>query len=128
MKKIFVLTPFILLALVLLLSVPCDKYLSCTGSLSGVLSYPGQWFVILIPLSLFALVLKDEKHKYWLKFTGVFFVVSMILVYLMPEYDPGIVSMDRELTNWFLAGVYSFVSLIYFVVQLIKSRKSNNNV
>jgi hypothetical protein len=44
-------------------------------------------------------------------------------VYLMPEYDPGIVSIDRELTNWFFAGVYTFISVIYFIVQFVKKRR-----
>lgn len=125
MKKKFIIFPVFLLILVLLLSMPCDKYLSCSGDLSSILGYPGQWFFLLIFMSLFALVLNNEKHKYWLKFTGIFFVVSMVLVYLMPEYDPGIVSMDRELTNWFLAGLYSFASVVYFIVQFIKSRRSS---
>lgn len=115
----------VLLAISLLLFLPCDKDLYCEGMLSNTIQYPFVWFIVLIPLSLLALVLNNEKHKYWLKFTGIFFVISMVLVYLMPEYDPGIVSMDRELTNWSLAGIYSFVSIIYFIRQFIKSRNKS---
>jgi hypothetical protein len=125
MKKKFVLLPFLLVFLTLILSLPCHGNLVCTGVAMDYLEYPFFWFILLIPLSLLALVLKDEKHRYWLKFTGIFFIVSMVLVYLMPEYDPGIVSMDRELTNWFLAGIYSFVSIVYFIVQFVKSRRSS---
>lgn len=124
MKIKSVLLVFILLVSSFLLFLPCDSDLYCEGRFSNLVQYPFVWFILLIPLSLFALVLNNEKHRYWLKLTGVFFVVSMILVYLMPEYDPGIVSMDRELTNWFLAGIYSFVSVIYFIVQFIKNRRS----
>lgn len=84
--------------------------------------YPFVWFLALVPLSLFALTLNDQKHKFWLKFTSVFFVISMFFVYMMPEYGSGIVSIDRELTNWFSAGLYSFISIIYFIVQFIKSK------
>lgn len=115
----------ILLAVCFLLFLPCDTDLYCEGMFSNIIQYPFVWFVISIPLSLFALFLNTEKHKFWLKFTGMFFVISMVLVYLMPEYDPGIFSVDRELTNWFLAGLYSFVSIIYFTVQFIKDRKQN---
>lgn len=122
MKKKFILVPITLLILVLLLSAPCDKYLSCRGDMMDVLAYPGQWFLALIILSIFALTLSDQKHKFWLKFTGIFFVIGMFFVFAMPEYGTGIVSIDRELTNWFFVGLYSFISVIYFIVQFFKTR------
>ena len=123
MKKKFIFWSVFLLALTFVFSAPCDKYLSCDGKLSNILAYPGLWFLILIPLSLLALTLNDQKHKFWLKFTGIFFAISMFIVFLMPEYGSGIVSVDRELTNWFFVGLYSFISIIYFIVQFFKNRK-----
>ncbi len=125
MKKKFIILPTSLLALVFITSLPCDKYLTCEGKLMNILAYPGFWFLVLIPLSLLALTLNDQKHKFWLKFTGIFFAVSMFIVFLMPEYGTGIVSVDRELTNWFFVGLYSFVSIVYFIVQFVKNRKQN---
>lgn len=122
-KKNFIIVPVVALVSTLLLSMPCDKYLSCRGDFSDTLSYPGQWFVLLIILSLFALTLSDQKHKSWLKFTGIFFAVSMVIVFMTPEYGSGIVSIDRELTNWFFAGVYGFISIIYFIIQFVKNRR-----
>lgn len=112
-------------ALDVLLSLPCDKNLACDGPSSVFFQYPRLWVLLLIPLSLFALILGDQKHRFWMKFTGVFFVISMLFVYIMPEYDPGIVSLDRELTNWFFVGLYSVVSIIYFMVQFMKNRKQS---
>lgn len=124
MKKKFILVPIVLLLMVLLLSTPCDQYLSCRGKMSDILGYPGQWFLVLIPLSFFALTLTDKKHKFWLKFTGIFFAVSMILVFAMPETARGLMlNPDRESTNWFLGGLYSFISVVYFIVQFFKKRK-----
>lgn len=123
MKKKFILSNILCLGIVFLLSLPCHGNLVCTGEIGEKLQYPGQWFLLLVPLSLFALILKDDKYKFWLKFTGIFFAGSMFLVYLMPEYDPGLVSLDRELTNWFFAGAYSFISVIYFIVQFVKNKK-----
>lgn len=124
MKKKFIILPIVLLILTFALSLPCDKYLTCEGKAMDILQYPGLWFLVLVPLSLFALTLNDQKHKFWLKFTGIFFTISMIIVFLMPEYGTGIVSVDRELTNWFFVGLYSFVSIIYFIIQFLKKRKS----
>lgn len=124
MKKKFIILPIFLLALVFIVSLPCDKYLTCEGGAMSILQYPGLWFLILIPLSVITLILSDQKHKFWLKFTGIFFMISMFIVFLTPEYDSGIVSVDRELINWFFVGLYSFVSIIYFIVQFTK-RKNN---
>ncbi len=123
MKKKFIFLPIILLVLVFVFSLPCDKYLTCEGRAMDILQYPGLWFLILIPLSLLALTLTDEKHKFWLKFTGIFFAISMVIVFLLPEYDSAIVSVDRELGNWFFVGLYSFISIIYFIIQFVKNKK-----
>ncbi len=123
MKKKFIFFVLGIFVLNVLLSLPCHGNLVCTGPATTYFSYPFLWFIVLIPLSLLALTLNEQKHKFWLKFTGAFFSISMFLVFLMPEYGTGVVSVDRELTNWFLTGVYSFISIIYFIVQFIKNRK-----
>lgn len=123
MKKKLIFGNIVLLIILFLFFLPCDNTLYCTGVMAEKLQYPFLWSLLMIPLSLFALVLNDQRHKFWLKFTGIFFLISMVIVYLMPEYDPGIVSIDRELTNWFFAGVYSFISIIYFIVQFVKNKR-----
>ncbi|HEY0221081.1 MAG TPA: hypothetical protein VGC58_02550 [Candidatus Paceibacterota bacterium] len=123
MRKISIFLPATLVILFLILSLPCDKYLTCEGKAMDILQYPGLWFLILVPLGLFSLILNDQKHKSWLIFTGVFFSASMFFVFLLPEYDSAIVSMDKELGNWFFAGLYTFISIIYFIVQFFKNRK-----
>jgi hypothetical protein len=123
MKKKFVLLVIILLIITLGFALPCHGNLICTGPTTDYLQYPFLWFLVFVPLSLLALTLNDQKHRFWVKFTGVFFVISMFIVYIMPEYDPGIVSLDRELTNWLFVGVYSVISLVYFVTQFVKNRK-----
>ncbi len=128
MKKIFTFVPIILLVLTFAFSLPCNKYLECDGKAMDFLQYPGLWFLALILLSLLALTLRAEEYKFWLKFTGIFFAISMVLVFLMPEYGSGVVSIDRELTNWFLVGTYSTISLIYFLVQFLKGRRQSTLV
>jgi hypothetical protein len=127
MKKKTILLVLLLLLASFLLFLPCDKDLYCRGSLFGIVQYPFIWFFILTPISLVAFTLNDQKYKFWLKFTSMFFVVSMFFVYIMPEYDPAIVSIDRKLTNWFFVGLYSLISIIYFIVQFIKNKKQSQN-
>jgi hypothetical protein len=127
MKKKIIILPIFLLALVFVFSLPCDKYLTCQGKAMDILQYPGLWFLILIPLSLLALTLNDQKHDLWLKFTGIFFVVAMFFVFIMPETATGIMlNPDRESTNWFFAGLYVLISIIYFIAQFFKNRKNKN--
>ena len=123
MKKKFPILIFVVFIFIILFSLPCHGNLVCTGPALTYFEYPSFWILILIPLSLLALTLNDQKHKFWLKFTGIFFAISMFIVFLVPEYDPGIVSVDRELTNWFLVGLYSSISVVYFITQFIKNKK-----
>ncbi|MCX6752687.1 MAG: hypothetical protein NTZ87_04300 [Candidatus Nomurabacteria bacterium] len=126
MKKKFIILPIFLLILVFVVSLPCDKQLTCSGPLSNYVNYPGLWFLVLIPLSLLALTLNDRKHKFWLKFTGIFFAISMFFVFLIPETARGIMlNPDRESANWFFVGLYSFISIIYFFVQFFKNKNKN---
>lgn len=124
MKKKTSLLVLVLLVVNFLLFLPCDKDLYCEGYLANGAQYPFLWFLILLPLSLFALTLNDQKYKFWLKFTGVFFLVGMFFVLISPETARGIMlNPDKESTNWFFAGFYSFVSIIYFITQFVKNRR-----
>lgn len=124
MKRKTILLSFLMVILGFLMMMPCDEQLSCNGPFSDYVGYPLLWSFVFIPLSILALTLNDQKHKFWLKFTGIFFVVSMIIVFIMPETARGLMlNPDRESTNWFFLGLYSLISIIYFTVQFIKSRK-----
>jgi len=123
-KKQFLVLPPSLLLLSIILSLPCHGELICTGPLSDTVAYPAQWFLFLVVLSLFALSLSDQKHKFWLKFTGIFFLVGMFFVLISPETARGIMlNPDKELTNWFFLGVYTVTSLVYFITQFVKNRR-----
>lgn len=123
-KNNFLVLPPSLLLLSIILSLPCHGKLVCTGLLSDAVSYPAQWFMVLIVLSLLALSLNDQRHKFWLKFTGIFFLIGMFFVLISPETARGIMlNPDKELTNWFFLGVYTITSIVYFIVQFIKNRR-----
>ena len=123
MKKKTILFSILLVIVSLLMFLPCGKDLYCEGPLASTVQYPFLWFLLFVPLSLLALTLNDQKYKFWLKFTGVFFVSSMIIVFLMPETARGLMlNPDRESTNWFFIILYSFMSIIYFGVQYFKKK------
>ena len=125
-KKFIIIAVLLFLFSFLLTSSYADKLFGYT--IVDNIAYIFLWTLVLIPLSLFALTLNDQKHKFWLKFTGIFFAISMFIVFLMPEYGTGIVSVDRELTNWFFVSSYSLISIIYFIVQFLKPKKQSTLV
>ena len=125
-KKFIIIAVLLFLFSFLLTSSYADKLFGYT--IVDNIAYIFLWTLVLIPLSLFALTLNDQKHKFWLKFTGIFFAISMFIVFLMPEYGTGIVSVDRELTNWFFVSSYSLISIIYFIVQFLKTKKQSTLV
>jgi len=103
--------------------LPCDNDLYCHGILADVMQYPFVWFLEVFILSLFALILNDQKYKFWIKFTGVSFLVGMFFVSISPETARGIMlNPDKESVNWIFAGLYSLISVIYFIVQFMKNR------
>ena len=126
-KNKFLLFFIVLFALLFFLLFPCHGKLICNGPTANTfLQYPFFWSFCLIPLSLLALTLKDIKYKFWLGFTGTFFPMSMFVVFLLPEYGSGIVSLDRELGNWFFLGIYSLISIIYFIFQFLKRNQKES--
>ncbi len=121
--KIRFTTTFLLffVALFFLTSSYADEMLGY--SVVDNISHIFLWSLVFVPISFFALVLNIQKYKFWLKFTGIFFAISMAIVFLVPEYDPAMISVDRELVNWFFIGLYSLISIIYFIVQYFKNKK-----
>lgn len=87
------------------------------------IGYVVIWFVVLFIVSLFALVLENIKYKKWFSLSVVFTLLSIFIAYKIGDGNGGILSVDGELMTWFLSGLYSFISLIYFIVQFVKNRK-----
>lgn len=122
MKKKVVL--FAILYLILSLVLITDYFNNVFGNdFSKTISYPGLWSLSFLPLTLIGFKLNDKKYKFWAGFTVIFFTVSMFIVFSMPETAGGLfLNPDRESTNWFFAGLYSFISLVYFRVQYLKQK------
>lgn len=124
MRKKFPLYVLAIFALDILFSLPCDKNLACDGPSATYFAYLSLWVLVLIPLSFLALTLNDKKHKFWLRFTGIFFLISMFFVFITPETARGIMlNPDREFTNWFFVGLYSLISIVYFIVQFFNKKQ-----
>ena len=94
--------------------------------ISNFIEYVFLWSSVLFILSLLALKLDVNKYKTWLIVSIVVSVVSIFIAYVIGDGNGAIIDIDVELTTWFFLGPYSFISIIYFIVQFIKNRKANN--
>lgn len=88
-----------------------------------ILWYFCQWSLILFILNLGGFVLSNEKYKKWVLITITYFMISIFLAYKTGDGNGTILSMNGEMMTWFLAGLYSLTSIIYFVVQFLKNLK-----
>jgi len=73
-------------------------------------------FLPFIPLFLFSLVtykMRDEVYRAWLRFAYVWVPLSMVLIFLAPEYS----------TDWMYpvvkGTVASFTSLLFVIISLV---------
>ena len=81
------------------------------------------WLLSLFILSLFSFTLETKKYKIWLSVTLLFSLLSIYWAYRIGDGSGSLISFDGETTTWLLVGLYSFISLIYFIIQYFKNQK-----
>lgn len=85
-----------------------------------VVEYLFYWSIALFVLSLFAFVLSSIKYKIWLYITAPFMILSILFAYSIDGHD--VLFSGQYIVLW-LITLWSFISLIYFIVQFIKNKK-----
>ncbi len=87
------------------------------------ITYVLIWGIALFFVNLIALLLQIEKYKKWLLFSLGIFLVSVVIACLNMRGSNTILSFNGEIISWILAVLYSFSSIVYFIVQFIKNRR-----
>ena len=95
-----------------------------TGDFIG---YVFLWSFALLILSLLTFKLDTKKYRIWLIISLVLSAISIFFAYAAGDGNGAIVDIDGELITWFFVGLYSFISIIYFIVQFFKNRKVGKN-
>jgi succinate-acetate transporter protein len=85
-----------------------------------IVEYLFYWGIALFILSLFAFLLKRAKYKIWFLVTIPFIILSIFFAYNIDNHD--ILFNGQYVTLWFIS-LYSFISIIYFIVQFVKEKK-----
>lgn len=78
--------------------------------------YLFYWSVALFIVSLFALALDKRKYKIWILLTGIYVAISVLIAWMIGDGNGAIISFDGEMITWFFVGLYSLISIIYFIV------------
>src|SRR3989338_3985828 len=89
------------------------------------IGYVFLWIFMLFILSLLAFKLDINKYKTWLIISLIISAVSIFFAYAAGDGNGAVVDIDGELTTWFFVGLYSFISVVYFIVQFFKNRKQS---
>ena len=91
------------------------------------IGYIFYWSVALFIISLFAWILNNKKYKIFSLISLVYILLAVLLAYEAGDGNGAIVSFDGKDLTIIFAGLYSFVSIIYFIVQFFKNRKSSDH-
>jgi hypothetical protein len=87
------------------------------------MGYVFYWVTALFLLSLLAYGLQYKKYKLWLCISTVYTAASLLVAYKVGDGNGTILDFDGKLLTLIFIGLYSFISIIYFIVQFFKKNK-----
>ena len=124
MKKIISLLLFLILVGIFFWYSSYTKQWPFDYHIAQLVGYLLYWSIALFLVSLFALVLNKRKYKIWLLITAIYVIIAVLIAYSVGGGNDAIVNIDGKLLTWYLAGLYSFVSVIYFIVLIFQNNKN----
>ncbi len=122
MKKIVSISSLIL-SLVIFFGLYDYVKVSFSYQMAQNVGYIFYWSAVMFLISLLAIFLEDKKYKAWLYLSGVYMVFSLFIAFKVGDGNGMILSFDGKSLTWFFAGLYSVISIIYFIVQFVKNRR-----
>lgn len=124
-KKIITLLSFISLAGILLgIFVFCqpDQSGICMGKYysSAFSVWGGSSAIFIVSILLF--FVREEVFNSWKTFAYWWIPLSVLLILAAPSQGGGLISIDRELVTWWMAGLFFLLSLLIIAVKSYKLR------
>ncbi|MDO8492742.1 MAG: hypothetical protein Q7S34_03830 [bacterium] len=84
-------------------------------------------FLPIIPLFLFALItykMRDEAYHAWLRFSYAWVPLSMLLIFIAPDYSHDwLYPIDKGSIAFVMSAIFCVVSLVIIAVKYISLRK-----
>jgi hypothetical protein len=81
-------------------------------------------FPILFLLSIISFFIREQVFKLWLKFVYVWVPLSMILVFIMPDYGSPFMRINKPNTSLAMSGLFLIISLVIIISKSIKLKKT----
>lgn len=123
MKKIYSLSALLVSVILFMWLYYYDKSFSYNYHVANVIEYFFYWSTALFVLSLLAFVLNNTKYKIWFFVTIPCAILSVLIAYDIDGHD---IFFNGEYITFWLISFYSFISIIYFIVQFLKNKKNNS--
>jgi len=85
-------------------------------------------FIIFFPIFLFSLItykMRNEIFHAWTKFTYVWLPLTLILVFIAPEYQNSWLPIyEKSFVSFVMSSVYVLISVILIIARYISLKKS----
>ncbi len=81
------------------------------------------FFTPILMISLFMLFVNKNTFQSWVKFSSYWLPSAALVIFITPEYDKSLLSLNREFASFFLGGLYLIIFTFLFVYNLFKLRK-----
>jgi len=81
---------------------------------------------IFFPLFLFSVItyrMKEVVINRWLKFVYIWVPLTVILVFLAPEYDSSLLPLEKGTVALTMSGLFVFISLLIILVSYLRKTK-----
>lgn len=132
MSKKFVFWSSGIVSIILLLSNWTGTYNLCgnysIGECPSILHNIIINFLIFIPLFLLSLItykMRDEIFRTWMKFTYVWIPLTLILVFIAPEYQNSWLPIyEKGFVSFVMSFLFFLISLILILIKHISLKKS----
>ncbi len=119
MKKIFSFV-FFVLALASISYTYKYEHWPYNYHVANFLEQLSLWLLLVFMFSLVSFILDYKNYKIWSILTVLWIILSLFLSYKIGDGSGTIISTDGEMITWYLIGLYSIVSIFYFITQYLK--------
>lgn len=79
-------------------------------------------FPMLLIISLVLYKLHENIYKTWLKFTYIWLPLSVILIWMSPEYDRTMIPMDRGRVSFIMSVLFLVISIVIIIYKSVSNK------
>jgi len=91
----------------------------------------GENISIFIPIFLFSLItykMRNEIFRVWMKLTYIWLPLTLILVFIAPEYQNSWLPIyEKSFVSFVMSSLYVIISLILIIAKYVYTRSERTN-